>query len=303
MVVAERSVRRLAFFGRLADDLTRRPLRPGDMTVTVAGDHRSTLLKGDGHFAVVDLQPSATDYQIQIGGPAYQTRTVAKALTAAAPVPVTFAGEDELYVVLGGAPTPQNRISFEPLAFVPTVEAGASVIGQGGFTATLAEPLEGRNVNSAVLSTVAGLVAGQLLRIVRSPNLLLRPGPTYAFPSDVTVVVVHVVENDPAEPALAGATLAISKINGAGPIGATVGGLPLSRFALGGTAVVSVVLDDEDRAASSNDRGDAVFYFSGEKALTSLAIDVSKAQYQPAAVTMNVTANARNVQKVSLTRL
>ena len=310
MTVAERSTSRLAFFGRLADDLTRRPLRIEDMSVNLPGDPRPPLLKEDGHFVFVDLEPSAIDYQIRMGGAFYQTRTVAKKLPVPPPpltfeqAQVTFAGEDELYLVLVGVSPPQNRISFEPLTFVPSIEVGATVIGEGGFIAILAEPVEGRNVNSAVLDTVAGLAAGRLLRIVRSRNLLLRPGPTYAFPADLTVVVLHVVENDPADPSIEDATVAIKEINGAvSKPAVTLGGLLLSQFALGGAPAASVVLDDEDLAVRSNERGDAVLYFPGEKAVTSVGVEVSKAQYQTAIVTINLTARARNFLKVPLTRL
>ena len=289
MASSEVHTSRLAFFGRLGDDLTRQVLRPEEMSVSLEGDPRPALRKEDGHFALVDLEPSTTDYNVRLGGPAYQTRTVAKALPTLAPVQVTFPGEDELYLVLAGTSTPQNRVNFQTLAFVPPIDAGAAVIGEGGFTATLAEPLEGRDVSFAVLSTIAGLAAGQVLRIVRSPNLLVRPGPYYAFPDDVTVVAVHVVENDPAEPPIGDATIAISQIDGSGPTVIAVGGLPLQRFALAASATAFVVLDAGHAITTTTVRGDGVFYFPGSTPLASLELTVAKPQYQTATVTLNVT--------------
>jgi len=291
----------LAFFGRLADQLTRRVLRPQETSVSLQEDSYPPLGKDDGHFAFYDLAPSATAYHIRMGGPSYLTRTVAATLPTVAPVQVTLPGEDELYVALAAAPNAQNQVTFEPVDFVASIPAGAVVIGPGGFTTTLAEPLGGRDVGLAGLTSAGALAAGEVLRIVRSPNLLVRPGPYYPFPGDVTVVAVHVVENDPAEPSIDGATLTITWIDGAVPTMVTIGGLPLGRFALAASPTAFLVLDDEDRLTATNDRGDAVFFFAGSTALTSVTIDVAKAQYVTSTVTVNVTAKARNFQKVSLT--
>lgn len=302
-MAAETHTSLLAFFGRLADQLTRRVLRPQETSVSLQEESPPPLGKDDGHFAFYDLEPSAAAYHVQIGGPSYLTRTLAVTLPTTTPVQVAFPGEDELYVALSGPPNAQNQVTFEPVDFVPAIEAGASVIGPGAFTTTLAEPLGGRNVGLAELTSAAGLVAGQVLRIVRSSTLLVRPGPYYPFPGDVTVVAVHVVENDPAEPSIGGATLTIGQIDGAGPTVVTIGGLPLNRFALGGSATAFVVLDDDDRVTTTNDRGDAVFFFAGSTSLASVTITVAKAQYVSATATINVTTKARNFQKVSLTRI
>src|SRR5438552_18100409 len=120
MMCDARFTSRLAFYVRLADDLTRRPLRIAEMSVALPDDPRPPLLKEDGYFVFVDLEPSAIAYQIRIGGPSYQTRTVVKTLPVAPPpltfaqAQVTFAGEDALHLVLVRPPTAQNRIGFEP---------------------------------------------------------------------------------------------------------------------------------------------------------------------------------------------
>ena len=139
--------------------------------------------------------------------------------------------------------------------------------------------------------------------IVRSPNLLVQPGPYYAFPAETTVVAMHVVENEPDEPAIANATVAVTQVDGAAPVAVTVGTLPLSRFALTASPGATLVLDADDRSTTTNDGGHAVFYFSGSTPLTSLTVDVSKAGFQTATVTINVTTKARTFKKVPLTRL
>jgi hypothetical protein len=300
-MTADRVTTRLSFFGRLTDDLTRRMLVPAEMAVSVDEDSRPPLYKDDGHFAFIDLAPSATDYHFRVGGVGYQTRTVAKSLPTTTPVEVTYPGEDELYVSLTAAPNPQHRITFEAVPFVPTIRTGAQVFGQGGFIATLAEALEGQKVTTAVLSASAGLATGQLLRIVRGSSLVLRRAPSATFSNDVTVVAFQVVENVPAEPAIAGATIELTQVNGAGPTAVAVGSLTLRRFTISGTSVL--VLDDGGRFTTSDHRGAAVLVLPGDKAVTSVRVAVSRPQFVAAAVTIAVTVKTRNFQKVLLTHV
>jgi hypothetical protein len=303
MMSVEKQTSRLSFFGRMADDLTRQVLMPADTVVFLEDERREALIKADGHFAFADLEPSPTDYRIHIGARSYQDRVILQALPTNAPVQVMSPGEDEFYLLITGVAAPQKRVTFEQISFVAPIEAGAAVIGQGGFTATLAEALEGQNITFAVLSSVTGLAAGQVLRVVRSNNLLLRPGPYYSFPVDATVLAVKVVENDPVEPALGNASIEITKLNGNAPTIADVGGLSLSSFSLGANPPASVVLDDDDRKNATNDRGDAVFYFPGSKQITSIQVAVTKTGYQASTSSISVTAKRRNFQKIALAAL
>jgi hypothetical protein len=303
MTSAETRKSRLSFFGRTADDLTRQVLLGAETGVFLDDERKAALVKSDGHFVFANLEPSATDYRIHIDAPSYQDRVIAKALPGAAAVQVMLAGEDELYLLIGSVLAAQNRITFEQNTVVPPIEAGAAVIGQGGFTATLAEALEGQKIAFAALSTVAGLAAGQLLRIVRGNNLLLRPGPYYPFPPDTTVLAVKVVANDPVEPALGDAGIEITRLNGNAPTMVDVGGLSLSSFSLGGSPPGSIILDDDDKKNASNDRGDTVFYFAGSKQITSIEVAVTKSKFQAFTSSINVTAKTRNFRKIALTAL
>lgn len=302
MVSLETRTTRLAFFGRLADEVTRRPLFPQDMTVTLEETQGQALLKHDGHFAFTDLAPSANDYHIRLGGPAYQKRTVAKTLPTPTPVQVSYPGEDELYVTIANLTLP-NRVTFEEMPFVPKIEAGAAVIGQGGFTATLAEALEGQKVSFAELSTTAGLAGGQLLRIVRSNSLLMRPGPYYPFSGDTTVLVLKVAWNDATEPPIDGATLSISQVNANAPAVVNVGGLSLRQFDLGGVPQTFLVLDPDDVATLTNDRGDAAFAFPGGKAIATIRVSASHPNYVTANATIAVSSNARTFHKFLLNKV
>ena len=141
MMATETRTSRLAFFGRLADALSRQPLVPQDMTVSLEGSTREALLKQDGHFAFADLAPSAASYLIYIGGPVYHERVVAKALPTLDPVQLTFPGEDELFVAIDTV-TP-GRVTFETIPFVAPIATGSAVLGEAGFTATLADSCRG----------------------------------------------------------------------------------------------------------------------------------------------------------------
>jgi hypothetical protein len=241
-MVSESHASRLSFYGRLADDLTRQMVRVQDVTVSLEGDRRRPFLKQDGYFVFADLEPSVTDYHFRIAVRSYQDRTIAKALPANTAVELIFSGEDELYLLITQVQGAQNRITFEEIPFVPTIEAGAMVIGEGGFTATLAEPLEGQKLSFAVLSTVAGLAGGQLLRILRSASLIVRPGPYYPFPAETTVVAVKVVESDPAETPIGDAAVEVIQVNATAPTAVNVGGLNLSRINLGGNPPAFLIL-------------------------------------------------------------
>jgi|SRR5882672_2421011 len=303
MRATETRTSQLSFFGRLADDLTRKVILPPDMIAVLEKDGTPSLKKSDGYFAFADLAPSSAEYRIQVGGTAFQNRTVAKALPSVASIEVTFAGEDELYLTIVDVTAAQSRVTFDPIDAVPPVEAGAVVLGQSGFSATLVETLEGPNLTFAVLSSVAGLAANQLVRIIRSKNLLVRPGPYYSFPAGVTVVALKVVAGDQDGAPIPGARIDISKINGSAGSVVDVAGLNLNVFDLGGGPRSALLLDDDDKTATTNERGDAVFYIAGAKSITSVVLTVSKSQFQSKTQVVNMIAETRNTQKIGLAGL
>ena len=302
MTPMETSTSQLTLFGRLADDLTRRVIRPPDVAVSLEDESRRAITKDDGYFAFADLPPSAADYRIRIDAHSYQLRTIVQAPSATPPAELTLAGEDELYLSITGVVPDQNNVTFEQIAYVPPIEKGAAVIGQNGFVATLKEPLEGPGVYLAVLSTVVALAGGQLLQIVRSRNLLVRPAPSYGFAADTTVLIVKAIEHDPPNATVGGAVVEISKINGNAPTVVDVGGLELFAFSVGGDPPVVVVLDGDDKKTLANDRGEAVFYFPGSKPVTSVTVLVSKPGHEDLTRTIDVSPKSRNFQIVELAR-
>ena len=204
-------------------------------------------------------------------------------------------------MIVSDIDTVDQRVSFDELPFVPTIQAKADVFGPGAFTATLEEPLEGGEVDFAKLSTVAGLSNGALLRFVRSPNLILQPGPYYPFEPDTTVVVIRVVENTAGDPPIEGAAIAIDQINDK-PITTTmVGGLGLHTVTL---TTGSTLLLGPDRAvkALTNARGDAILYFPSDKPVTKLRTQITRAGYANATESIDVAPKERTSRTVRLDR-
>jgi hypothetical protein len=302
MKAMETRTTQVSFFGRLVDDLTRAVILPPGIDASLQMDGTASLTKGDGYFVFTDLTPSASDYRISLAAPAYQPRIVTKTLSATPPVELTFPGEDEMYLAIADVTAAQSSVTFDEIAFVPPIRAGAAVVGQGGFTATLVEALEGSGIKVATLSGVAALAANQLIRIVRSRNLVMRPGPYYAFAGDATILALKVVGDDQSASAVDDARIDISKINAGAPNSIDVGGLNLNVFDLGAGPHSGLVLDDEDKTTTTNQRGDAVLYFAGGKPITSLELKVSKSGFQSVTQTVNVTAKARNAQTIVLAR-
>lgn len=67
-MAAETHSTRVSLYGRLANDLTRRPLGMEGISVSLEGDRRRSLLKPDGYFVFTDLEPSTTAYRVRRRG-------------------------------------------------------------------------------------------------------------------------------------------------------------------------------------------------------------------------------------------
>lgn len=295
---------RLSFFGRVTDDFRREPAWQGEYRVTLLqAPPAEALYKQDGHFTFSDLAPSPT-YAFRFLDGLYQGREFSKALPTTAPVELAYDGEDEIYVFAKTVNAATKRITFDAIPFLPLIRAGAQVIGEGGFSTTLAENLAGVDATIATLTSVVGLAPTTLVRIVRSRCLRAKGGPYYPFPGGTTVLLLKVVEDSPEEPPLAGANAHLLQVNGIAPSSTTVGGVVLHHVALGGAPPQTPVLGTSaDRDATTEARGNAVFYFPGHWALTSLQLTVSRAGYVSKTVVFPVTAGKIVWGKVKLVPL
>ncbi|MGJ4951496.1 hypothetical protein [Bradyrhizobium sp. HKCCYLS20291] len=303
MSIGDTHTSQLSLFGRLADELTRQVIGPSNFSASLDSDGRPSLKKSDGFFAFVGLAPSPSEYRVRIDAPTFQQRIVAKVRPSEAPVELSFPGEDELYLTIVDVSAPQSRVTFDPIAFVPPIEPGAAVIGQGGFAATLVEGLEGAKVSFATLSSVAGLAPNQVLRIVRSRNLLVRPGSTYPFPAATTVVVVKLAAGDQGGPPVIDGRIEIRKINGNAPSTVNVGELTLSVFDLGGGPRGVLLLDEQHRSALSSKRGDVVFHFAGRLAITSIDVSIAAPGFQAKTQLIDLVAKSRTTAIVVLSKV
>ncbi len=295
----DRLAGRLSFFGRLTDDFRREPAWQGEYRVTLRQvPPAEALYKQDGHFIFSDLAPSPTAYDFQLLDGLYQGRQFSKGLPTTAPVQISYDGEDEVYAFTKTVKLGTKQITFDAIPFLPVVRAGATVLGEGGFSTTLADDLAGVDVTTAVLTSVTGLGTGKLVRIVRSACLRGKAGPYYPFPGGTTVLLLKVVEDNPEETPLAGATAHLLQVNGITPSSTTVGGVVLRHVPLGGATPVLGTNADLDAVTEA--RGNAVLYFPGHFALTSLQIAVSRAGYVPATTVFPVTASGTVSAKVKL---
>jgi hypothetical protein len=295
-------VGRLSFFGRVTDDFSREPASQGEYRVTLQKTPPAeALYKQDGHFVFSDVAPSATAYAFRLLDGLYQGRQFNKALPTTTPVEIAYDGEDEIYVFAKLVNPATKQVSFDAIPFLPRIRAGARVLAEGGLSTTLAQDLAGVDVTTAVLTSVAGLGTGQLMRIIRSRCLRAKAGPYYPFPAGTTVLLLKVVEDSPAETPLPAATARVQQVNGTALSSTTVGAAVLRHVAVGGAPPRTLVLGtDADLEAITEARGNAVFYVSGQFALTSLQLTVSRAGYVSSTLVVPVSAGGTTSAKVKL---
>jgi hypothetical protein len=293
---------RASFFGRFADELTRETISPRDFRVILSGSLGTPQFKEDGHFVFQDLKP-APSYDIQVDSDRYQPRTITSALPANTMVELTFGGEDELTVLSTTIDAPQNRVNFANIPFLPTVAKGAAVRGPGGFSATLTETIEGTDVAFALLNSAAGLNNGDPLRFVRSPRMLLSPGPYYAFPASATLLGLTIVETTAGSAPIAGARIQILQVNAQAINTTSVGGVNLHSVTIPGVPAIPLMLGtDASLETRSDSRGRAIFYYAANSPITSLRLQITKPGYAATTVTAALTTGRRVQQTIPLTR-
>lgn len=304
MIAVETRVSQVAIAGRVADELTREDLNPRRVHASLRNHPRQAVGKEDGYFVFADLPASPPAYEVELTGPQFQARRLTLTVSAGTALEVDLAGEDELQVIITDINS--DRVSFAAIPLVPTIDEGALVLGEGGFSTILDEPIEGVDVDGAELLSTTGLVVGQALRIIRSSRLLMRPGPYYPFPESTTVVALRVVESLPGNAPISDARIQITSVNGASVTSVVIDSVTLFRADLptGGTPPTTpfMIGTQAARATATNARGDAVFHYSRATPVTSLVVSVSKPGYVSQAQTVTVTPGARSSNRVQLVR-
>ncbi len=305
MTALETTVSRVRYVGRVADALTRLDLVPARYRAMLSTHHRRAVQKQDGHFVFADVaaRPAgAPDHVVELTSREFQSRRFSLPSAGSALTVIGTDGEDELQVIVTGMTG--NRAEFAAVPFVPAIAAGARVVGEGGFTTTLAESLDGVDVDGAELTAIGGLGVGEVLRIVRGQRLLLRPGPNYAFPAGTTVAGLHVVEAPlPPDPLdripVADAVVRITAVDGAAVAPVPVGGVTLFLATLPPPFLLGTI---EATRTETDGRGQAVFHFASNVPATALTVSVSRAGFVTATTTLTVTAGARTARTLPLVR-
>jgi hypothetical protein len=301
MTAVDMRISQVAIFGRVADELTRADLNPRRYTASLLNHRRQAVQKEDGYFVFADLPSSPPDYEVELEGRHFQRRRLTVTATGVSAVEIDTDGEDELQVIITDIDT--NRVSFATVPFVPRITEDAAVLGEGGFSTTLAETLEGVDVEGAELQSATGITVGEALRIVRSTRLLLRPGPYYPFPEGTTVVALRVVDSLPGSLPIAEAQIEITAVNGATVSTMLVDGVTLFRADLPPTPTTPFMIGTLQALGTfTNARGDAVFYYTPTTPVTSLTLSVTKAGYVTQTPTVVVTLGARTSSVVQLVR-
>lgn len=288
MAIFEARTTHVSLYGRFADAFTRQSIAPTDFNITLEESGAKPICKNDGSFAFIDLEPRPTSYKLTVQSRTYRSRQISANFTTPGATTLARDGEDELYVTINTINPGQHRISFDLIPFLPSIRAGAPVIGQSGFTTALQEPLEGEDVNFAVLNTVTGLSSGNVLRIIRSDRLLLRAGPYYLFTEPATVLSARIVENSPSAKPITGAKVTVNQINGVTTTTILVGGVELYRVQLAGDSVILGPLSAVE--SHTNLRGEALLDFPGHLSITNIGVQVNHPEYFPLSQTVAVTA-------------
>lgn len=300
--VSDRLVSTLSFFGRVTDDVSREPVSTREFRVFLKAPPQEALYKTDGYFVFLDLKPSGSDYTFRVASSLYQARTMEKSLPSAAPVELSFDGEDEVYLVVKSFNAALNQIKFDPIPFLPLVPKGAPVLGEAGFSTAIASDLGGVNVQSASLTSVSGLAAGSLLRIVRSHSLIAKRGPYSILPAGMTVAAVKIVEDTPGEKPLDGARARLQKVNALTPVTTVVGGVPLKHVSLLASSTQHLILGlEKDLNTFTDSRGNGLFYFPGYWELSSLEVEFSHPGYLTSTSVLSLSAGWRTSVTIKLT--
>jgi hypothetical protein len=304
---SEKLIQRLAFYGRLVDEITREIIPYQHFKVSMHGSSSMPIYKGDGYFVFSDLEPSITDYQFRLSAQGYRARMIKKNLPAASPVELTYPGEDELYVIIKNVEnSTDKKVIFDSIPFVKTIPKGSMVIGEGGFSTTLTETLEGENITFAVLQDItplSSLTPGKILRFVRSHNILMYPGPYYPFAPGTTIAALKFVNSNSPDMPAANVRCEITKVNMAAISPNNVASLDIKTVSLTNPAVELVLGTENDIVTYSNERGDAVFYYSADTPIEKLTLEITADEYNPVTQDITLVKKQRNFNSIQLTKI
>lgn len=305
-------IQRLSFFGRPADEISREVIPFKHFKVSIKDVKKEPHYKQDGYFAFSDIKESVSDCEFHYTANHYQSRKIKKDLPPAFLGELKYDGEDELYIVIANEEDVEingetkKKVFFDSIPFVKTIPRGARVYGENGLSTTLAQPLEGERVGFAIIEEYSPNVGqDKILRIVRSNNIIMRPGPYYPFEGNTTLLALKFSDDSMplGELPVADVKCEIKEVNQE-PVETTqVVSLDIKTVTIDGKKLI--LGTEKDITTYSNARGNVVFYYPADTDIDELGIKVSTEGYEDITVpiTLPLVKRQRNFIPIELTKI
>ena len=264
----EKIIQRASLIGRVIEDLTFATVHPSRFQAELLGLKKAPEYKPEGFFVFSDLREK--NYTLRIFGAGFQT--FERPVTIPPPeFIIDSTGDDELIVVVRSIPNNGNdkNLTFDPVFLPKEIRAGARVIFPN-VTTKLATALEVGPRSQAKLENVAGLAAGDIVRLIRDKSIRMKFDPYHTFEIALTRIVGKVVSQHNPEVALAGAQVQVTKLDDGLIAWNDMNGAKIATVIDGGgTRIVLGV--EKDLTTMTNKKGDYNLYFNKD-VLTSFKI-------------------------------
>jgi hypothetical protein len=303
---------KVSLVGQVVEDLSYEPLDYQRYTAELKELERAPQYKSNGYFVFTDLL--AGDYTLRVLGERFQTQEIPVTIPSAPIVfdpnkskheqllkRVVFAqpGDNEVIVVATTVNGGNTRITFEATSIGRPIASGAEVLANG-LTTKLATRLDAGQVTSARLESVAGLNAGDIVRIIRDRSIRMRFDPYAVATAQATRIAGKVTAKNEPTMVLPATTINMTKVNGQAVVISDVAGAKIATTTI---AAKQIVLGTErDTKTFTNDKGDYTLYF-GRDDITAVTLEVTLTGFQTATAEVNVTPRTRVLADFKLERI
>lgn len=287
-------VQTASLVGQVIEDLTYEPLSPSQFQAELVGVARVPQYKPGGFFVFSDL--ALGTYTLRLVSQRFQT--FEQGVTMPPPdLMIEAPGSNEAFVLVTSADA--TRIGFDAVLLTQTIRAGASILGPGGFSTTLAADLEhGRVMEAMIENSVGTLAPGAVVRIVRDRSIRLQFAPFTTLPVVRARLVGAVGRQSAPLVSLPGAQARLTQVNGVDIVLHDVAGLTIGTVTLNSTTLI--VGTEQDIVTETNPNGDFNLYFSVGDGLENVTVAVTLDGYQPETITTAINAGQRQYIAVQL---
>jgi len=311
MSIVESTSQRVSLVGQVVEDLSFDPLGGQRFTAALKGLTKQAYYKDNGYFAFTNLAPG--DYTLVLSGERLKTQEIPVTIPAA---PIVFdpnkskltqlldhvtldqPGSNELSVIVKSVNGANNRISFDQAIVPRPINVGAPVLTETVTTA-LSVRLDPGPATSARLDSLAGINAGDIVRIVRDRSIRMRFDPYATASFKITRIVGTVTVKDHPEAFLQNALVSVTEVNNGAVTVTDVGGANILTAVIDGSPVIVGV--DSDLKTIANHNGDYAIYFSNPD-ITSVTLSAQLAGFQTSTTTIVVTPLTRVRADFQLTK-